>query len=189
MDQNLSWSIELFEKCISSNVNFQWASSASVYGKRTMENGPFKVTDKCYPENPYAYSKFLLEQYITTRRPNIVWQGFRYFNVYGPHENHKRSQASPYTQFENQALTNGTINVFEGSENFFRDFIHVDEVIKKQLNIMEKPISGLFNVGTGEPKSFMQVAEEVASRYNAKIKVIPFPESLKSHYQTYTCAG
>lgn len=188
MDLNLTWSILLFEECIKRNINFQWASTASVYGKRTIQEGPFKITDKCKPENHYAYSKFLLEQYIINRNVDIISQGFRYFNVYGPYEEHKGNQASPYTQFSEQAKETGIIKVFEGSENFYRDFIHVDAIIKKHIYNMNKSQSGIFNVGSQKPKSFMDVAVEISKIYNSTIEIIPFPDHLKSHYQEYTCS-
>jgi ADP-L-glycero-D-manno-heptose 6-epimerase len=188
LDSNLTWAICLFELCVEKNIHFQWSSSAAVYGTRSPEQGPFKVTDKCNPANIYAFSKFLLEQYVMNRQVVIVKQGFRYFNVYGPNEQHKNTQASPYTQFEKQALETGTIKVFKGSENFYRDFVSVSHVIDTHLNFLNNPSSGIINVGTGIPRSFMSVAEEIANKYNAKITMIDMPENLKNHYQTYTCA-
>jgi ADP-L-glycero-D-manno-heptose 6-epimerase len=190
MNHNLVWSIKLFEECVKRDIHFQWASSASVYGKRSASRGAFKTTDECNPQNLYAMSKFLLEQYIINRAvDNIIWQGFRYFNVYGPNEEHKGSQASPHTQFEIQAKQTGIIRVFAGSENYCRDFVPVDHVIKTHMQYSDNNISGIFNAGTGFPKSFMCVAEEVAKKYNAKIETIAFPEHLKKHYQEYTCAS
>lgn len=189
MDLNLIWSIELFEECVKQNVNFQWASSASVYGLREISDGPMKVGDICKPANLYARSKYLLEKYITGREVDIVAQGFRYFNVYGQYEDHKGSQASPFYQFEKQAKETGIIRVFDGSENFKRDFIHVDLLIKKQLEKIKLLESGIYNIGTGMSRSFMDVANDIALMYNAKIEIIPMPENIKLHYQKYTCAG
>lgn len=190
IDLNVSWAIEMFEECVCHNTHFQWASSASVYGIRDSCDGSMKITDECHPANLYAHSKYMLEQYIMKRKTtNIIKQGFRYFNVYGPNEDHKMSQASPYFQFEKQAKETGTIKLFEGSENFHRDFIHVDEVVARQIDAMEKNVSGIYNVGTGQPRSFLEVAKSIALLYNAKIEIIPFPENLISHYQKYTCAG
>jgi ADP-L-glycero-D-manno-heptose 6-epimerase len=189
MDLNVSWTIELFEECVNHNTNMQWASSASVYGKRREEQGPFMVTDKCAPANLYAISKYLIEFYIANRNASITCQGFRYFNVYGPNEDHKGTQASPYHQFSKQAKQTGVIKVFEGSDRFKRDFISVSDLISIQLDSLIGKSSGIYNIGTGKPKSFLEVAEEVSKKYNAKIEIIPFPEHLKTHYQTYTCAG
>jgi ADP-L-glycero-D-manno-heptose 6-epimerase len=118
-----------------------------------------------------------------------VVQGFRYFNVYGPNEDHKGDQASPYHKFEKQAKELGIIKLFENSNNYYRDFVHVDNLIdvhKKFLNVKE---SGIWNIGTGKPKSFQQVAEEIAEKYKAKIEYIPMPDTVKNQYQTYTCAN
>ncbi len=190
MDQNLSWSIELLEECNKHRVNMQFASSASVYGKRQIRNGPFKETDDCKPANYYAMSKYLFEQYVNTKSDlNISVQLLRYFNVYGPHEDHKGSQASPYYQFAKQAKETGTIKVFEGSENYLRDFIHIDRLIELQLELLHEEYGGIYNIGTGNPRSFLDIARDVALLYDAKIETIPFPEHLRKHYQTYTCAG
>lgn len=189
MDFNLIWSMELAELCSRHKVNLQWSSSASVYGT-PLHQRPMHEGDRCNPKNLYAMSKFLFEQYITNRPRSGIYQGFRYFNVYGPHEEHKGSQASPYTQFAKQARETGVIKVFEGSENFVRDFVHVDVVVNAHIKMLtaEYPASGIFNVGSGTPRSFLDVARDVAFLYNAKIETIPFPEHLKQHYQKYTCA-
>jgi ADP-L-glycero-D-manno-heptose 6-epimerase len=183
-DLNVSWTIEMFEECIKYGKHFQWSSSASVYGK-TMT---FKETQKTQPENLYARSKVMIEDYIQSRDAPITWQGFRYFNVYGDGEEHKGTQASPYYQFTKQAKETGIIKIFEGSENFLRDFVPVSTICEFHDKFLSKKISGVFNVGTGKTKSFREVAEEIASKYNSKIEIIPFPRSLQSHYQTYTCA-
>jgi ADP-L-glycero-D-manno-heptose 6-epimerase len=78
--------------------------------------------------------------------------------------------------------------LFEGSDSYFRDFIHVDRVVeihKKFLNINE---SGRWNVGTGTVKSFEEIAREIAGKYGATIEYIPMPDNLKHQYQKYTCA-
>lgn len=184
LDQNVVFTIQLIEECIDHGVNMQFASSASVYGLHS----DFKETTTPNPANHYARSKYLIEEYIRTRNAPIIIQAFRYFNVCGPNEDHKGSQASPYTQFRNQAIQTGKIKVFEGSENCRRDFIPVSGIIflhKQFFNIKE---SGVWNFGTGYVKSFLDVAEEIAKKYNATIETIPFPEHLKEHYQYYTCA-
>ncbi len=187
MDLNLAWSIELAEICREHKITFQFASSASVYGN---SNKIMYETDECEPLNIYAKSKFLFEQYLNCINDNdFRWQAFRYFNVYGKHEYHKETQASPFTQFSKQAKETGVIEVFEGSENFYRDFIHVEDLIAIQLKMLNKSTSGIFNIGTGETRSFMEVARDVAMICDAEIEVIPFPEHLRAHYQSYTQAS
>jgi ADP-L-glycero-D-manno-heptose 6-epimerase len=186
MDLNLAWSIELAEECEKYGVNLQWASSASVYGNKY--RCPVNEKHECTPLNLYASSKYFFEEYMKSKDPKISWQGFRYFNVYGPHEDHKGSQASPYSQFARQARETGVIRVFEGSDKYLRDFVHVDRVVDIHLRMIEKKDSGIFNLGTGSPRSFLDVARDVALLYNARIETIPFPDHLRPHYQEYTHA-
>lgn len=188
MDQNLSWSIELFEECNKYNTDLQFASSASVYGIRDESQGHFSETDYCRPMNLYAYSKYLFEEYVSKRRSNIKCQMFRYFNVYGPYEEHKGSQASPFTQFTKQARETGVIKVFTNSDRYKRDFINVADLVSVQYEMLFNDIGGIFNLGSGECKSFLDVAKEIAKKHNAKIEIIPFPNHLKDHYQTFTQA-
>lgn len=185
MRQNYDFSCIVLVACQTHGVNLQYASSASVYGTNSdfSEDGPLD------PKSPYAWSKYLFDRAIrSTKFDNIVVQGFRYFNVYGPHEDHKGDQASPFHKFEQQAKTTGVIKLFEKSHNYCRDFVHVNTVVdvhKKFFNIKE---SGVWNVGTGKPRSFEDVAREIADKYNARIEYIPMPENLKNQYQVYTCA-
>lgn len=184
LDQNIVFTIQLIESCIEHNVNFQFASSASVYGDTLLfkEDGPVR------PLNHYARSKYIIEEYLKTRNAPIITQAFRYFNVYGPNEEHKGTQASPHTQFYHQAVKTGTIKIFEGSENFKRDFIHVSEVIDYHIKFLDIKESGIWNIGTGKATSFLDIATEIAENFDADIVKIPFPEHLKEHYQKYTCA-
>lgn len=188
MDLNLSWSIEMFEECIRNKINMQFASSASVYGNRYRR--PMKEDDYCSPLNYYGMSKHLFEEYVKKRTNSFTAvQIFRYFNVYGPNEEHKGSQASPYTQFAKQAKETGIIKIFEGSKKMKRDFVHVDRVVEVHIETIKRMddfSSGTYNVGSGYARSFLEVARDIALLYNAKIEMIPFPEHLKAHYQYYT---
>ena len=186
MNLNLLWTVELFEECKKYSCNLQWSSSASVYGRRNKHQGSFKEIDVCKPSNYYAMSKYLAEQYIEKSSYDITVQGFRYFNVYGPYEEHKGNQASPYTQFTKQAIETGIIKVFEGSQDIYRDFVSVDTVVDAHIDMLRINSSGVFNLGSGKAKSFLDVANSVAVKYNAKVETIPFPKHLKQHYQYYT---
>lgn len=186
--QNLDFSIWLLNQCIKHGVNFQYSSSASVYGKHYDLNVPFKETDPVDPRSPYAWSKYLFERHVSTLKDtDITIQGFRYFNVYGPGEDHKGDMASPYHKFKKQFEETGQILIFENSEKYSRDFVHVDyicNVHKKFLSVKE---SGIWNVGTGRTKSFLDVALSIAPQ-NC-IKYVRMPDNLKSSYQEYTCAN
>jgi ADP-L-glycero-D-manno-heptose 6-epimerase len=184
--QNYKFSCSLLDLCIMYEVPFQYSSSASVYGL----NQQFTETSPVDPRTPYAWSKYMFELYAQnkTLHPTIPVQGFRYFNVYGPHEDHKGTQASPYHQFTEQAQKTGIIKVFENSEYFLRDFVPVETVIDAHVRFMKLSNSGIWNVGTGKAKSFLEVASQIAKIYDADIEIIPMPENLKHSYQQYTCA-
>jgi ADP-L-glycero-D-manno-heptose 6-epimerase len=149
----------------------------------------FKETAPVDPLSPYAWTKYLFDKYVAEGNwPGIFVQGFRYFNVYGPHEEHKGNQASPFTQFERQAKETGVIKLFEGSENYLRDFVPVETVCEVHRKFFDVYESGLWNVGTGETMSFKEIADLYAVMYNARIEYIPMPDAVKNQYQIYTCA-
>ena len=182
--QNVEFSIKLYEECIKHNVKFQFASSASVYGLKS----DFKETSSVDPQNHYARSKALFEKYVEFRNADITTQIFRYFNVHGPHEEHKGNQASPFTKFMFQAKTTGKIKLFKGSPKYLRDFIHVGKVVMDQQKFFDVDESGIWNFGTGNPRSFYDVALEVSDKTGATIEFIDFPENLKGNYQEFTKA-
>jgi ADP-L-glycero-D-manno-heptose 6-epimerase len=116
-------------------------------------------------------------------------QVFRYFNVYGPEgEEHKGDQASPYYKFNKQAKSLGKINIFDNSNLYSRDFIHVSEIVDYHLKFMKTETSGLFNLGTGTTKTFLEVASEISNKYPSVISFVSMPDELKNSYQKYTCA-
>ena len=119
---------------------------------------------------------------------NIQAVGLRYFNVYGPQENHKGKTASVAYHMFNQIKNGEKMKLFEGSENFKRDFIHVDDVVSVNMFFYENPhLSGIFNCGTGNAESFCKIAEALQELYpEAEIETIPFPDTLKGKYQTFT---
>ena len=180
--QNVGFTITLMERCQKYGIPIQIASSASVYGPN---NTTFKETDPVAPANMYAESKALVEQYFHEMRPVSPVQIFRYFNVYGSHEDHKGDQASPFHKFREQAKT-GCIKIFEGSDGFKRDFIHVDKVIDAHKKFFKVTESGIWNVGTGKTMSFAEVAHLANEGFQAKIETIPMPNL--NGYQKYTCA-
>lgn len=185
LNQNYDFSRWLLNECNKRGVNFQFSSSASIYG--TGQN--FTEDAPPNPQSPYAWSKYLFERYALkiSQDWNIRVQCFRYFNVYGPGEG-KKDQPSPYTVFERQATEAGVIKLFEGSENFRRDFVPVETVCRVHEKFFDVEKSGVWNVGTGVAKSFEEIAKEIAEKHNARIEYIPMPDHLKDQYQKYTCA-
>ena len=181
MAQNHDFTIQLYEACHTFGINFQYSSSASIYGLVST----FREDAEPDPRTPYAWSKYLTERHIQRHPMGARAQIFRYFNVYGPEgEEHKGSQASPYAQFKRQAEETGKITVFEGSDRFLRDFVPVSRIVETHLKFLNVKESGVWNVGTGTPRSFMSVAKEFA----VPIETVPMPDILKDSYQKYTCA-
>jgi ADP-L-glycero-D-manno-heptose 6-epimerase len=176
---NVDFTLKLLEKAIEYQIDTKYASSASIYGN---------TSNHLYnPLNYYAITKLQIDLWVKdniNKFSNI--QGFRYYNVYGHGEEKKHDQASPISKFKKQIIENGSLKLFEGSENYYRDFINVDDVVSIMLN--NNKSSGIYDLGTSKPISFRQVAEEVANKFNGSIIEIPFPSHLKGKYQSYTCA-
>ena len=182
LQQNVISSVRLITACEERGIPIQIASSAAVYGP---DNTTFVETDKPQPLNPYALSKFIVEKYVERHNWSIPVQLFRYFNVYGTHEDHK-DQPSPHSLFRRQAAADGVIRVFEGSEGVFRDFVPVERLIEVHKRFFDLDVCGVYNLGTGNVQSFMDVATSVAIETNAEIVTVPMPEI--SGYQRYTRA-
>lgn len=195
MRNNYDYSKRLLNWCASKKIAFLYASSASVYGNG--QNG-FQVDRSCEkPINMYAYSKFQFDQYIRKVSSGIKSQvaGFRYFNVYGPREQHKGAMSSTIFHFNQQVLDNGRVRLFEGCNGFAdgeqqRDFVYVDDVVDVNLWFLDHPEqAGIYNVGTGAAQPFNAVAQAVIDWHGqGDIEYIPFPEHLKGSYQSYTQA-
>ena len=209
MHNNYQYSLELLNHCQNEDIPFLYASSASVYGMvpNFTESREFES-----PLNVYAYSKFLFDQVVRRRWDKRSAQvvGLRYFNVYGPREQHKGRMASVAFHFFNQYRADGYVKLFEGCEGYanggqLRDFVSVEDVVNVNMFFLENPDkSGIFNLGTGRAQSFNDVAvatlnalrvsegeapltlEEMHSR--ELIRYIPFPDALKGKYQSYTQA-
>lgn len=192
MDINYEYSKAMLHYCLNHDVQFLYASSASVYG-----GGSVFKEDRANerPLNMYGYSKFLFDQYVRRVLPKAKSQivGFRYFNVYGPREQHKGSMASVAFHLNNQIQESDTLRLFEGTEGYGdgeqrRDFVYVDDVTAVNLWFLDKPDkSGIFNLGTGQCQSFNDVANAVIAYHGkGEIEYIPFPEMLRGRYQSFT---
>ena len=178
---NQDFTAHLFGKAIEYQIPIKYASSASVYGNQKKNR---KIIN---PLNQYAISKLIIDYYVLDHIDKFKHiQGFRYFNVYGTGEDHKGDQASPVSKFTKQIRETGKLKLFEGSEKFYRDFVCVNDIVNIVMN-NDSP-SGIYDIGTGNPISFYDVAELVAKKENGTIEMIPFPDHLKGKYQDYTCA-
>jgi len=132
-----------------------YASSAATYGSLP---SPQKIGLES-PENPYGYSKFAMDQIAYRFRNDIQVIGLRYFNVYGNNEFYKEKTSSMVIQLGHQILNNKPPRLFKGSNKIFRDFIFIDDVIQANLKACQSNVNGVFNVGTGLPRSFQDIAD------------------------------
>ncbi len=182
---NYLFSKSLIEIAESKGIRVIYASSASVYGNK---NQPVDENSPLDPLNYYAYSKFLIDNYvIKSRKKNVV--GLRFFNVYGPFEENKGKMSSVIFKFYHQLKKEGKVYLFEGSQNFKRDFIFVEDIVKICLFFMQNSFDGIYNCGTGKSISFVEIANIMIERMGfGKIEFIPFPEELKNQYQEFTQA-
>ena len=173
---------------------FLYASSAATYGDGA---AGFREEPACeWPLNVYGYSKLAFDRWVRRNTlevdggPKSQVVGLRYFNVYGPQENHKGRMASVVFKFDGQIAEGGELQIFEGSEDFLRDFVFVDDAVDVNLYFLDHPErSGIFNCGTGRTESFAALAAEVAKHYpGSAITEVPFPDELKGKYQAFTQA-
>lgn len=209
LETNYRCSKRLLDACQAQGVRLLYASSAAVYGDSTTfrEEPQFER-----PLNVYGYSKLLFDQVVRRVLPTAGAQvaGFRYFNVYGPQEQHKGRMASVAFHQFNQFRDSGTVRLFGeyggyGPGEQLRDFVFVDDVVAVNLWFLEHPDrSGILNVGSGRAQPFNDVACSVVNACRAKrgedaltlaqqvanglVQYIPFPEALVGKYQCHTQA-
>ena len=194
MQNNYTYSQRLLHHCLKQGTPFIYASSAAVYGaSQTFAEHP----DNERPLNVYGYSKLQFDRYVRriAATPDTQVVGLRYFNVYGPREQHKGSMASVAWHFDKQVREDGEARLFVGSGGYddgeqVRDFVYVDDVCAVNFWFLDHPdISGVFNTGTGRAQSFNDVAKAVIAWHGSgRIRYIPFPGHLEGAYQSYTQA-
>ena len=195
MEVNYDYSKHLLHFCVDRGIPFIYASSAATYGGR---NDNF-IEDRRFeqPLNVYGYSKFLFDEYVRRLLPTTNSQivGLKYFNVYGPREQHKGSMASVAFHLNNQMKDGQNPKLFEGCDGFgnggqTRDFVYVEDVCKVNLWFWKNGgKSGIYNCGTGRAEPFLNVAEAVVKHHGrGQVEFIPFPDHLKGRYQSYTQA-
>jgi ADP-L-glycero-D-manno-heptose 6-epimerase len=213
MDNNYTLSCGLFNACQERGSRLLYASSAATYGgSDTFSESP----EFEHPLNVYGYSKLLFDQRMRRecgkdfKRTKRQVAGFRYFNVYGPREQHKGRMASVAFHQFNQFRTEGKVNLFGEYGGYAageqkRDFVFIDDVVDVNLWFFDHADkSGIFNLGTGRAQPFNDVAVAVvnalrpakgepplsaaAASGQGLIQYIPFPDALRGKYQCYTQA-
>ena len=213
MDNNYTLSCGLFNACQQAGTRLLYASSAATYGG----SDTFRETPEFeQPLNVYGYSKLLFDQRMRRECGNNFKKfkrqvvGFRYFNVYGPREQHKARMASVAFHQFNQFNAEGQVKLFGEYGGYapgaqLRDFVFIDDVVAVNLWFLDHPEqSGIFNLGTGRAQPFNDVALSVVNAMRATqgeaaldlagatqaglIAYVPFPDALRGKYQCYTQA-
>ncbi|WP_435605594.1 ADP-glyceromanno-heptose 6-epimerase [Pseudomonas knackmussii] len=209
MDNNYRYSCDLLQASLTLGIPFLYASSAAVYGG----GRDFReLRDHEKPLNVYGYSKFLFDQRVRRVLPQVRTQvvGLRYFNVYGPREQHKGRMASVAYHCFRQFREQGKVQLFGEYGDYpagghLRDFVSVEDVARVNLHFLDNPHhSGIFNLGSGRAQPFNDVALAVINSLRAQqdqqplsleqaigqglLEYVEFPDSLRGKYQCYTCA-
>jgi ADP-L-glycero-D-manno-heptose 6-epimerase len=202
---NFRLTSDLWDWCARHGIRFVYASSAAVYGGG--EAGFDDALDaqalaRLRPLNPYGWSKLLSDRRtarLAAHRGHHPeqWAGLRFFNVYGPNEYHKGGQQSVVPQFHRQIVETGTARLFRSHHPDYadggqlRDFVHVDDCVAVMLWLYDNPsVSGLFNLGTGEARSFADLARALFAALGrpADIDFVDTPPHIRQHYQYFTQA-
>jgi len=209
LDNNYRCSKDLLDACLAHGTRMLYASSAATYGASdTFREEPLFEQ----PLNVYGYSKLLFDNIVRRMLPVAPTQvaGFRYFNVYGPREQHKGRMASVALHNHNEYRSSGKVKLFGAYGGYepgmqSRDFVFVDDVVAVNLWFMQHPEkSGIFNLGTGRAQPFNDVARAVVNTERLRagmpalplaelvaqniIEYIEFPQALVGKYQCYTQA-
>ncbi len=197
---NLNYTKKMWTDCTTYNIPLIYASSAATYGMG--EHGytdEHAIVEQLKPLNPYGESKNNFDKWAlqqTTHPP--FWAGLKFFNVYGPNEYHKSRMASVIFHTFKQVNEKGGVKLFRSHRPDFkdgmqlRDFIYVKDLVGVISFLMEnKPQSGLYNLGTGNARAFLDLAKATFKAMNKpeNIDFIDTPADIRDKYQYFTEAN
>jgi len=200
---NFNYSAELFQFAAREKIPFIYASSAATYGmgEHGYSDDP-QLIHRLRPINPYGYSKHVFDQWVMNQREKPpFWAGLKFFNVYGPQEYHKGGQASVVFHAFPQVRDRGNLKLFKSYKDGIahgeqrRDFVWIKDVVDVILHFMRAPKnakSGIYNVGSGEARSFADLGRAVFSsmgKREAKFDWVEMPDDLKNQNQYFTEAN
>jgi len=187
MKTNVNSFYDLLEIAKKDKASIVYASSGATYGSLPSP----QTVGKENPENPYGFSKLLMDQiahrYID-ENPEMIIVGLRFFNVFGPREFYKGKTASMIIQLAHQILDGKAPRLFEGSDEIERDFIYVEDVIQANIKACKPKKSGVYNVGTGIPRSFQEIADILQKELGSNLGTEYFPNPYDG-YQEHTQAN
>lgn len=197
LENNFHYTRDLAEWALKNDVRFIYASSAATYG-----NGEYGFSDdqerieELRPLNLYGWSKQLFDLWAKQQGVFHKIVGLKYFNVYGPNEEHKGPMSSMVFKMFPKVREEGVIRLFQSNDPRFgdgeqqRDFIYVKDAVRMTCSFLENSASGLFNIGSGVPTTWNQLSRALFDSLQkpSHIDYIPMPKELAGQYQNYTCA-
>ncbi|MCI5049501.1 MAG: ADP-glyceromanno-heptose 6-epimerase [Rickettsiales bacterium] len=206
LHNNFSFSRQLWEWCAENNKPFIYASSAATYGDGEQgfdDDGSKEYLNKLRPMNAYGWSKHLFDQFVSScvergDKTPPQWVGLKFFNVYGPNEHHKDSQKSVAAQIFPHAKTGSKVKLFKSENPDYpdggqkRDFVYVRDCVYVVEWLLQNPkVSGIYNLGTGEARTFEDLANAVFTALDKEpqIAYIDMPSQIKEKYQYFTEAS
>jgi len=198
MRNNYELTIILCKWALERDIRFVYASSAATYGDGELGmDDQLADLNSLRPLNMYGYSKHLFD--LHAKRTGILNKvvGMKYFNVYGPNEDHKADMRSVVHKAYGQILSTDKVQLFKSHRPDYkdgeqmRDFLYVKDAIQMTLHLAEQTdANGLFNLGSGQAHTWVQLAQAIFTALGKEpnIEFVDMPEHLQSKYQYYTCA-
>lgn len=197
---NLNYSKQIWQRCTDYSIPLIYASSAATYGLGEFGyRDNHEVVASLKPLNPYGESKNDFDKWVLSKEKTPpFWAGLKFFNVYGPNEYHKDRMASVIMHAFNQIREGGMVKLFRSHHPDYkdggqlRDFVYVKDVVDVIAFLMaQKPASGLYNLGTGEARTFLDLATATfaALELEPNIEFIDTPEDIRDKYQYFTEAN
>lgn len=195
-ENNTYYTQRIFEWCTTHNKSMIYASSAATYGAGELGFDDTTDPEKLRPLNLYGESKVLFDRWALkqTKTPPH-WYGLKFFNVFGPNEYHKEAMSSVAFKAYNQIKASGALGLFKSADpkykdgEFMRDFVYVKDVTGWMAELMEKtPTNGIYNMGFGKPRTWLDLAGAVFSAMKKEMKInwLEMPENIRGQYQYFT---
>lgn len=198
MENNFRYTVRLAEYALKHGHRFIYASSAATYGDGSLgfcDN--HDLLEELKPLNLYGFSKYYFDLWAKQQGVLDKIVGLKYFNVFGPNENHKGRMASMVYKMVPIVQQEGVIRLFKSSDpaNFAdgdqcRDFIYVKDAVRMTCDFLKNNISGIFNIGTGQTTTWNALATAIFKALDKPVKIeyTPMPDGLVRQYQNFTQA-
>lgn len=195
-ENNTEYTQKLFTWCAENGKSFIYASSAATYGAGELGFDDTTDSEKLKPLNLYGDSKVLFDRWAVkqTKTPPH-WYGLKFFNVFGPNEYHKEGMSSVAYKAFHQIKKAGSLGLFKSHNADYadgkqmRDFVYVKDVVGWMNELMEKtPANGVYNMGYGKARTWLDLANAVFAAVGAEPKInwMEVPENIRNQYQYFT---